>query len=96
MHSTFDRRMQARDPRKASSFGGWDCFDHRGSTYTSRSAGRAFAPLASFAMFHLVTVFPLSWIFLYSRQPIGQFLWLEIVGGVVGLITVAISGFCSI
>ena len=27
----------------------------------------AFAALASYALFHLVTVFPLSWITLYSR-----------------------------
>lgn len=27
----------------------------------------AFAPLASFAMFHMVTVFPLSWVFLFTE-----------------------------
>ncbi|MCE3520221.1 hypothetical protein LXJ58_36295, partial [Escherichia coli] len=26
----------------------------------------AFAPLASFALFHMVTVFPLSWVFLFT------------------------------
>ncbi|MGO4862213.1 hypothetical protein ACTP2L_01195, partial [Campylobacter jejuni] len=29
----------------------------------------AFAPLASFALFHLVTVFPLSWFVLTSGEP---------------------------
>lgn len=28
----------------------------------------AFAPLASFALFHMVTVFPLSWVFLFTRE----------------------------
>ena len=32
----------------------------------------AFAALASFALFHLVTVFPLSWILLYSTQTISR------------------------
>ena len=39
----------------------------------------AFAPLASFALFHLVTVFPLSWVVLYvrrSRSPLpGRSRW---------------------
>ena len=44
----------------------------RRSASCSRAQGRnivigAFAPLASFALFHLVTVFPLSWILLYSH-----------------------------
>ncbi|MFN3799881.1 MAG: MFS transporter, partial [Sphingobium yanoikuyae] len=30
----------------------------------------AFAPLASFALFHMVTVFPLSWVVLFTDQPI--------------------------
>ena len=28
----------------------------------------AFAPLASFALFHMVTVFPLSWVFLFTQR----------------------------
>lgn len=40
----------------------------------------AFAALASFALFHLVTVFPLSWITLYSEQPVTQILGVQIVG----------------
>ncbi|MFX8612646.1 hypothetical protein ABTM13_19575, partial [Acinetobacter baumannii] len=30
----------------------------------------AFAPLASYALFHLVTVFPLSWVLLFTKQSI--------------------------
>lgn len=30
----------------------------------------AFAPLASFAMFHMVTVYPLSWVFLFTEESL--------------------------
>jgi MFS family permease len=52
----------------------------------------AFAPLASFAMFHLVTVFPLSWIFLFTHHSSTNFLRLEMVGAVVGIFSIAASG----
>ena len=32
----------------------------------------AFGALASYALFHVVTVFPLSWIMLYSKQSVTQ------------------------
>lgn len=51
----------------------------------------AFAPLASFALFHLVTVFPLSWVILHDEAP-ARFLVIEIVGAVVGVIAVMLSG----
>ena len=41
----------------------------------------AFAALASFALFHIVTVFPLSWLHLYSQQSINQVLAFQIFGG---------------
>lgn len=41
----------------------------------------AFAALASYALFHLITVFPLSWIRLYSEQSITAFLGIQIIGG---------------
>jgi MFS family permease len=49
---------------------------------TVRSEGRnivigAFAPLASFALFHMVTVFPLSWVFLYTDEMPARFLVIE-------------------
>lgn len=52
----------------------------------------AFAPLASFALFHLVTVFPLSWFVLTSGEPPERFLTIELVGAVVGLVAIALSG----
>jgi MFS family permease len=52
----------------------------------------AFAPLASFAMFHLMTVFPLSWIYLYTNQGAVSFLELEMLGAVVAFFAIAVSG----
>jgi len=40
----------------------------------------AFGALASYALFHLVTVFPLSWILLYSTQSVSAFLLVQILG----------------
>ncbi len=55
----------------------------------------AFAPLASFALFHMVTVFPLSWVFLFTDQSPARFLIIEIVGAVVGLVTIVLSGYVA-
>jgi len=52
----------------------------------------AFAPLASFALFHLVTVFPLSWVVLTKSDAPLDFLVIELVGAAVGLVTMALSG----
>jgi MFS family permease len=54
----------------------------------------AFAPLASFALFHLVTVFPLSWVVLHGA-PAVDFLTIELVGAVVGLLAVVASGYVA-
>lgn len=55
----------------------------------------AFVPLASFALFHMVTVFPLSWVFLYTDQsPVG-FLLIEAMGAVFGLAATMVSGWAS-
>jgi MFS family permease len=54
----------------------------------------AFAPLASFALFHLVTVFPLSWVVLHG-EPAAHFLMIELVGAVVGLLAVILSGYIA-
>lgn len=67
---------------------------------TIRSEGRnivigAFAPLASFALFHMVTVFPLSWIALYTSQPLERFLGIEMVGACVGILAIIVSGFVA-
>ncbi len=64
---------------------------------TIRAEGRnvvvgAFAPLASFALFHMVTVFPLSWVFLFTAEGIARFLIIEAVAAVFGLIAIMVSG----
>jgi MFS family permease len=55
----------------------------------------AFAPLASFALFHMVTVFPLSWVKLYTREDISTFLMIVVLGGVVGLGAIVLSGLLA-
>ncbi|MGI4939575.1 MAG: MFS transporter [Janthinobacterium lividum] len=55
----------------------------------------AFAPLASFAMFHLVTVFPLSWVVLFGNEAPQRFLVIEIVGAAVGLLAILASGLLA-
>jgi MFS family permease len=52
----------------------------------------ALAPLASFALFHLVTVFPLSWVTLFAKETAVRFLLIEAAGAVVGLLAVLASG----
>jgi len=55
----------------------------------------AFAALASYALFHLVTVFPLSWIHLYTEQSITGFLGVQIVGGFLIAVGVVVSGLVA-
>jgi MFS family permease len=52
----------------------------------------AFAALASYALFHLITVFPLSWIKLYSNQSISEFLVVQVAGAALGAVGVVASG----
>lgn len=52
----------------------------------------AFAPLASFALFHMVTVFPLSWVFLFTDQGPARFLMIETIGAAVGVLAIFASG----
>lgn len=64
---------------------------------TIRDEGRfiligAFAPLASFAMFHMVTVFPLSWIVLFTPEDAGRFLTIELLATFLGLAAHIASG----
>jgi MFS family permease len=51
-----------------------------------------FAPLASFALFHTVTVFPLSWVYLFTPQNPARFLLIETAGAVVGTFSILMSG----
>lgn len=52
----------------------------------------AFAPLASFALFHIVTIFPLSWILLHEHRPIEGFLAVQVLGGFIAIGGVLASG----
>ena len=55
----------------------------------------AFAALASYALFHIVTVFPLSWIMLYSQQSVGEFMAVELVGAVLAAAAMLLSGWVA-
>ncbi|MES2026379.1 MAG: MFS transporter [Pseudomonadota bacterium] len=66
----------------------------------TRSQGRnliigALAALASYALFHLVTVFPLSWITLYSERSISAFLHVQMWGAGLAAIGVIVSGLIA-
>jgi len=66
----------------------------------TRSQGRnvligALAALASYALFHVVTVFPLSWINLYSARSISNFLVIQVAGAVLGILGVLFSGLIA-
>ena len=55
----------------------------------------AFAALASYALFHIVTIFPLSWILLYSDQSIVDFLMVQIVGAFIAAGAIVASGLIA-
>jgi predicted MFS family arabinose efflux permease len=55
----------------------------------------AFVPLASFALFHLVTIFALSWATLFSGRSAADFLHGQLIGGVVCAIGIAASGLLA-
>lgn len=55
----------------------------------------ALATLASYALFHLVTVFPLSWLILYSDRTITDILVVEIIGAFFALGGVVLSGLLA-
>jgi len=55
----------------------------------------AFAALATYALFHLVTIFPLSWIRLYSNQDISEFLVIEMIGAGLGILGIIASGLIA-
>ncbi|HTD06573.1 MAG TPA: MFS transporter, partial [Undibacterium sp.] len=66
----------------------------------TRSQGRnlvigALAALASYALFHLVTVFPLSWITLYSQRSLSGFLVIQVCGAALMALGVIASGLIA-
>jgi MFS family permease len=52
----------------------------------------AFTPLATFALFHMVTVFPLSWVSLTAGEELPGFLGIELGTAIIGLAAVIASG----
>ncbi len=65
-----------------------------------RSQGRnvligALAALASYALFHVVTVFPLSWIALYSARSISEFMVIQMAGAALAALGVVVSGLIA-
>lgn len=55
----------------------------------------SFAALASYALFHMVTIFPLSWIYLGDTQAIGNVLAIQIVGAIIGMGGTVFSGWIA-
>lgn len=55
----------------------------------------AFVPLASFALFHMVTVFPLSWVYLYTNENPAAFLVIEAIAAAWGFLAIAASGIIA-
>jgi MFS family permease len=55
----------------------------------------ALAALASYALFHLVTVFPLSWIMLYDTRSMADFLHVQMMGAGLGIAGVLLSGWVA-
>jgi len=51
-----------------------------------------FAPLATLALFHMVTVFPLSWVSIFTQQSPSRFLMIQVVAAVFGLVAILFSG----
>ena len=69
-------------------------------TDMSRVEGRsviigALAALASYALFHVVTIFPLSWITLYSTRSLGDFLLVQMLGAALMILGVVASGLIA-
>jgi len=52
----------------------------------------AFAALASYALFHIVTIFPLSWIRLGESQLLDDVLVVQVFGACIGIIATIASG----
>ncbi len=55
----------------------------------------ALAALASFALFHLVTVFPLSWMMLYGEASVTQILGVQVLGALIACAAVVLSGWMA-
>ncbi|MEO0427280.1 MAG: MFS transporter [Pseudomonadota bacterium] len=54
-----------------------------------------FMPLASYALFHMVTVFPLAHALLFGSHDIDHILMLQLIGGMLGVFSTIASGVLS-
>ena len=95
----FARLRMAVTPEYVELFASGDLEPQRISD-TVKSEGRgiligAFAPLATFALFHMVTVFPLSWVFLFTEERPTRFLLIEATAAFCGLLAVFASGMVA-
>jgi MFS family permease len=68
-----------------------DTLKHNGRTVVLG----ALVPMVSYALFHLVTVFALSWVYLYANGNPGQFLLTQGVGAVLCAFGIVASGFIA-
>ncbi|MCE4556152.1 MFS transporter [Roseateles cellulosilyticus] len=55
----------------------------------------AFAALASYALFHLVTVFPLSWVALFANGDVADFMKMELLGAAFAAAAMPMSGLIA-
>lgn len=55
----------------------------------------AFAALASYALFHLVTIFPLSWVVLTDPGSVAQTLHVELLGAALCGVAIPVSGLLA-
>jgi MFS family permease len=55
----------------------------------------ALIPLASFALFHLVTIFPISWITLFTQRSAGEFLMVQFTGAFICGLAIVASGLIA-
>ncbi|HJP98863.1 MAG TPA: MFS transporter, partial [Rhodanobacteraceae bacterium] len=55
----------------------------------------AFAPLASYALFYLVTIFGLSWALLFTHMSATEFLLVQIIGALVAIPCMLLSGWIA-
>lgn len=52
-------------------------------------------PLGSFALFHLVTIFPLAWIALVRGEQTGEMLAMQVVGAAFRTVAIVASGYVA-
>ena len=55
----------------------------------------AFAMLASYALFHIVTIFPISWILLFSDRSASEFLMVQVLGAFLAAGGIVVSGLIA-